>query len=388
MKVQPIYAPRVLVALCGDMRKDPESIVKYGEFLAALHRKIPVIDVYNAKPHSWQRLINAVPVWHPNLKKWSERANKNPRAFILRSRKMEHWIGDFRNRWDLVLQLGVLFDSGWNYSSLPCVIYTDYTAQMSARQPLAGRSPFRGSKLDRWIELERHALQQAAHVCVRSEMVRKSLLEDYGLPAEHVTVIGGGVNLDTLPELTKRPLNRPPTALFIGLEFYRKGGDLVLKAFAQARAVVPDAQLLFVTNDAIPSDLPREGVKVISSIWDRKEFLELYSMADVLVSPSRLETWGDVILEAMAFGLPCIGVTGQAMEEIIRNGETGLLIPPEDVTALADAFTWIIQQPLLCRQMGQEGRHIIAEEFTWNDVVNRLMPILELSTQSSISESS
>ena len=388
MKVQPISAPRVLVALCGDMRKDRESIVKYGEFLAALDRRIPVIDVYNAKLHSLQRLINAIPVWHPNLKKWSERANKNPRAFILRSRKMEHWIGNFQNRWDLILQLGVLFDSGWNHSSLPRVIYTDYTAQMSARQPSAGRSPFRGSKLDRWIELECHALQQASHVCVQSELVRKSLLEDYGLPAEHVTVIGGGVNLGSLPELTKRPLNRPPTALFIGLEFYRKGGDLVLKAFAQARAVVPDAQLLFVTNDAIPSNLPRKGVKVISSIWDRKEFLKLYSMADVLVSPSRLETWGDVILEAMAFGLPCIGVIGQAMEEIIRNGETGLLIPPEDVTALADAFIRIFQHPLLCRQMGQEGRHIIAEEFTWNNVVNRLMPILESSTQSSISESS
>ena len=73
-------------------------------------------------------------------------------------------------------------------------------------------------------------------------LVRKSLLEDYGLPAKHVTVIGGGVNLGTLPELTGRPSNRQPTALFIGLEFYRKGGDLVLKAFAQAHAVVPDAQ--------------------------------------------------------------------------------------------------------------------------------------------------
>jgi len=388
MKVQPISAPRVLVALCGDIRKDPESIVKYGELLAALDRRIPSIDVYNAKLHSLQRLINAVPVWHPNLKKWSERANKSPLAFTLRSRGMEQWIGDFRKRWDLILQLGVLFDSGWNDNSLPCVIYTDYTAQMSARQPLAGRSPFRGSKLDQWIELERRALQQAAHVCVRSDLVRKSLLEDYGLPAKHITVIGGGVNLGSLPELTKRPLNRPPTALFIGLDFYRKGGDLVLKAFAQARAVVPDAQLLFVTNDAIPCDLPRKGVKVISSIWDRKEFIELYSMADVLVSPSRLETWGDVILEAMAFGLPCIGVTGQAMEEIIRNGETGLLIPPEDVTSLSDAFIQIFKQPLLCQQMGQEGRQVIAEEFTWNDVVNRLMPILESSTHSYVSDSS
>ena len=205
---------------------------------------------------------------------------------------MEQWIGDFCNRWDLILQLGVLFDSGWNHNSLPYVIYTDYTAQMSARQPFAGRSPFRGSKLDQWIELETHTLQRAAHVCTRSNLVRKSLLEDYGLPAEHITVIGGGVNLGTLPELTKRPLNRQPTALFIGLDFYRKGGDLVLKAFAQARAVVPDAQLLFVTDDAIPSDLPRKGVKVISPIWDRKKFIELYSMADVLVSPSRIRNLG------------------------------------------------------------------------------------------------
>ena len=70
------------------------------------------------------------------------------------------------------------------------------------------------------------------------------------------------------------------------------------------------------------------------------------------------------------------------MDEIIRNEETGLLIPPEDVTALSDAVIRIFMQPLLCQQMGQQGRKFIAEEFSWNDVVNWLMPILKTSTQS------
>jgi glycosyltransferase involved in cell wall biosynthesis len=377
---------RVLVTLCGDMNHDPESIVKYGELIEALKRKFPIVDVYNAKLHGIQRIANTVFDWHPNLKTWSERVNKNPRTFILRSQKTARWITS-NNKWDLILQLGALFDSNWYRDPhLPHIIYTDYTAKMSSRQPSAGRAPHRGSKQNNWIALERDTYRHATHICVRSRMVGKSISEDYALPAEQISVIGGGVNLDALPKFSLGHVDRPPTALFIGPDFYRKGGDLALRAFAQTRTVIPDAQLIFVTEGEIPSYLPREGVKVMSPNWDRTEFLKLYTSADIFVSPSRLETWGDTILEAMAFGLPCIGVSGQPMEEIIRNEETGLLIPPEDVPCLANALIRLFQQAALRQQMGQIARRIVSEDFTWDVIVSRLLSILKSSAQISISK--
>lgn len=117
---------------------------------------------------------------------------------------------------------------------------------------------------------------------------------------------------------------------------------------------------------------------MLRPVWNRERFIELFTQADILVLPSRLETWGDVLLEAMAFGLPCIGVTGQPMEEIIRNGETGLLVPPERFEVLADAMIYLLTHPQLCRKMGDAGRSLVSREYTWNSVVDRIAPLMEL----------
>jgi glycosyltransferase involved in cell wall biosynthesis len=368
---------RVATALCGDIAEDPESIVKYGTFFEALGKRFSLKAVYNAKLKGLQRIKNIIFVWHPNQKKWRARADKNPDGFIVRSRQAARWVKDLEGQVDFLLQLGVLFDSGWENSPLPRLIYTDYTASMSASRPAAGRSPFSGKTLYRWLELERRAMQKAVHICVRSSAVRDSLIRDYVFPSERISVVGGGVNLPHLPNIPLKPINRTPTVLFIGTDFYRKGGDLVLNAFAYARASIPNAQLIFVSQDSVPSSYPRRGVKFLAPIWDRESFLDLYCQADILIQPSRLETWGDVILEAMAYGLPCIGVLGQPMEEIIRNEETGLLVPPERVDSLTEALIRLLRQPLLSRQMGEAGRRLVAREFTWDRVVGRIAPIIE-----------
>jgi glycosyltransferase involved in cell wall biosynthesis len=104
---------------------------------------------------------------------------------------------------------------------------------------------------------------------------------------------------------------------------------------------------------------------------------ELYRQSDVFILPSRLETWGDVLLEAMAFGLPCIGVYGQAMEDIIISGETGVLVAPEQVELLAEAIIQLFMQPDIRYRMGQAANLLVANEFTWDRVVERLSPILD-----------
>ena len=383
MSIGKISPLRVLVALCGDMTRDPESIVKYGTFIEALGRRFSVPAVYNAKLHGLHRIKNAISVWHPDLKTWKARASKNPEGFIARSKRAAHWTSSMQDQADLILQLGVLFDSDWDNNPLPHIIYTDYTSSMSARRPAAGRSPFHGRLLSRWLELEHRAFDRAKHICVRSDAVRNSLVQDYSLAPGKITVVGGGVNLQQLPDLAECPAGRAPTVLFIGTDFYRKGGDLVLNSFAMVRTVIPDAQLVFISQDPVPPSFPRAGVKIMAPIWDREQFLELFCQADVLVLPSRLETWGDVLLEAMAFGLPCIGVTGQSMDEIIRDGETGLLVPPERIDALTDALVSLLKQPELCRKMGEAGRTLITREFTWDLVVDRIAPTVESTVRRS-----
>jgi glycosyltransferase involved in cell wall biosynthesis len=115
-----------------------------------------------------------------------------------------------------------------------------------------------------------------------------------------------------------------------------------------------------------------EGVELLPLTWDRAAIAALYQQANVFILPSRQETWGDVLLEAMAFGVPCIGVTGQAMEEIVRPDQTGLLVQPENVDALSRALTQLLVQPDLRRKMGEAAHKLVLDEYTWARVAERL----------------
>ena len=376
--------PRIMGVLIGDINQKTGANTKYGCFFDAISRCFPLVGIYDASLQGLARLVNAVRVIHPNQRLWRERFYKNTAAFELRSQRVAAYIESIREQVDVTLQVGVLFDARWNSLAIPNVIYTDYTAHLAAQKPAFGRSPFNVRQLRRWLELERGSFERAAHVCTRSRLVRESIIHDYGISPERVTVVGGGVNFSSLPEpvvgdaASARDENQP-TALFIGKDFFRKGGDLVLQAFAESRRQVPDARLIFLTKDPIPEGLPTEGVEFVAPTRNRDIIARYYQRASVLVLPSRLETWGDVLPEAMIYGLPCIGVTGQAMQEIIINEVTGLLVPPEDTTALAAALTRLLANPALCREWGRQARQRAKAEYTWEKVVDRLAEVIKVA---------
>jgi alpha-maltose-1-phosphate synthase len=169
------------------------------------------------------------------------------------------------------------------------------------------------------------------------------------------------------------PPSGAPRVLFIGRDFERKGGDLLLAAFARARERVPEAELWLVTDRA---DVGGPGVRHIPPTYDRAAIAALYRAASVFAMPSRAETWGDVFLEAMAYGLPCIAADGDAMPEIVQHGVTGLLAPPGDVAALAGALATLLADDALRRRMGAAGRRRVEAEFTWGHVSDRIVPLL------------
>jgi glycosyltransferase involved in cell wall biosynthesis len=372
-----LHAPRVVGLLAGDIHRQPGIRTKYGLLFAAVGECFPLVEVQDVSLHGLSRAINAARVVHLDRKRWQERFYQNVPAFRARSRRAAAGVRSVADRADVVLQVGVLFDARWDAAALPSVIYTDYTAALASRNPAAGRSPFSARQRAAWIQLECVAYQRAAHICSRSAIVRESIVTDYGIAPERVSVVGGGVNLELLPEAHRRPDGATPTALFLGAEFYRKGGDLLLRAFARVRAGNPAVRLIVLTADPIPADLPLVGVEVVRPTWDRDAIARLFQRADVFVLPSRLETWGDVVLEAMAYGLPCIGVSGQPMQEIIQDGSTGFLVPAEDEPALACVLGRLLDDAALRRSLGAAGRNRVLSEFTWDRVVARIAPALQ-----------
>lgn len=376
--------PRIIGVLVGDIVHQPGARTKFGGLFRALGERFELVDVYDATLRGPSRFINAFQTFHPKRERWRQRFYLNVPAFKMRSQRVAAYLEGMRGEADLIFQVGAMFDARWQEPSLPSVIYSDYTVLLSARRPDAGRSPFTSKQLQQWVTWEQRAFNRASHICTWSEFAQSSLLEDYHQPSEKVTPVGGGLNFERLPELVNRNADpsrtqEPPTALFIGKDFYRKGGDLLLRAFARVREEVPNARLLMVTNGPIPAELPTEGVEIIAPTWDRTKIEALYRRADLFVLPSRLETWGDVLLEAMAYELPCIGMAGKAMSEIIVPEETGVLIEgvEQDISTLTAALVLLLSDRELRQTWGHQARQRVEERFTWERVVERMAPAIE-----------
>ena len=369
---------RVLGVVQGDVRRKPEFQVKYGFFFNALARHIDLVDVYDGSLRGAPRFWSALRTFYPSWVRWRERFQRNVSSFETRSSMVVRRLLSMRGKVDMVLQLGALFDSTTPELPFPVVVYTDNTTSITTRHLRREQLPYRGGELNDWLVHESRLYHRAAHVCVRSDAVRNSLVTDYNVRTGQISVIGGGLNFAELPTLPEKSKNNDgPVALFIGQNFYRKGGDIVLRAFSRICKEFVNAQLWVVTEGPLPADLQRENVYQISTNWNRELVADLYRKADVFVMPSRHETWGDVLLEAMAFGLPCIGSQGQAMGEIIEHGRTGFLNAPEDVDGLCNYLGELFENSELRSQMGSAGREKVERGFTWDHVVDRMIPIIE-----------
>jgi glycosyltransferase involved in cell wall biosynthesis len=367
---------RVATVMVGDIHRMPDMRVKYGAFFDALSRRFEMVDIFDASLRGFSRYWNALHTFNPSVSIWKEHFFKNVPAFKARSLRTVAHIKELGSRADVVLQIGALLNSGCENGCLPLVIYTDNTTRITSRHPKGYRLALSPREVERWVALERNLYKEASHIAARAGLVQTSLIEEYGVDADHISVVGGGVNFAPLPGPVSRSHDSPPTVLFIGEGFHRKGGDLLLRAFAQARGHIPDARLWIVTRDPIPMGYPMENVEVFPPSWDRNVIADYYRRADIFVLPSRLETWGDVLLEAMSFGLPCVGVRGQAMEDIIRHEDTGLLVDQRQTNTLAGALIRLLSQPEMRHRMGQSARALVERQFTWDRVVERLEPAL------------
>jgi glycosyltransferase involved in cell wall biosynthesis len=99
---------------------------------------------------------------------------------------------------------------------------------------------------------------------------------------------------------------------------------------------------------------------------------DAYASADVFVLPTRFEPFGIAFVEAMHFGLPCIGPHSWAVPEIIADGETGFTVPVDNVDALTDRLIRLLGDRALAASMGKAAQERAQRLFTWPHVVGRM----------------
>ncbi len=289
-------------------------------------------------------------------------------AFDHHSRAAGAALGALRPAPGIVLQNGALFSPGLP-PPYPYALLCDHTralAQASPAWPEVGLA----RPLDYgagWLEREREAYRGASVIGCFSRNVARSLVRDYGVDPSRVHVVGAGANV--FPEKAPRR-DDGRTVLFVGRNFARKGGPVLVDAAVRLRKRMPKARLLVAGPRTAPRDIP-EGVFFLGPVA-LEELPALFTQATVFALPALVEPYGIALLDAMACGLPCVGTRIEAAPEIIREGETGLLVPPADPISLSLALEQLLSDPARARTMGARGRARVFAGQLWSHVGVRL----------------
>ncbi|MFB8787552.1 MAG: glycosyltransferase family 4 protein [Potamolinea sp.] len=204
------------------------------------------------------------------------------------------------------------------------------------------------------FEWYRKIFHSAAGFVVWSHWVKQSLEQDYGIESDKVKVIYPGIPLDLYtPTIKKVTKDQPLRLLFIGGDFQRKGGYEILEAFRHGLADF--CQLDIVTKDKKVSS--EKSVNVYHGLPYKGEKLkQLHAEADIFVFPTWGDTNGNVILEAMAAGLPVISTNVGAIPEEVEDGVNGLIVPVKNPDAIVKAVRSLADNPELRIAMGKAAR--------------------------------
>jgi glycosyltransferase involved in cell wall biosynthesis len=275
---------------------------------------------------------------------------------------------------DVVLQNGALFAPR---TSLPYVLLLDNTCLLEQRHPPVPEAGL-GKQIDfgrRWFERERATYHGAAGIATFSEVVRRSLIDDYGVTPEKMVVTGGGANI--VPDREPIRDDDGRTLLFVGKDGWpRKGGPVLLRAFKMVREKWPLLRLLLagpIERLELPPGVTNLGLVPF------EEVKRLLSRATIFVLPTLREPFGIAYLDAMLFEVPCIGTRVGAVPEIL--GDAGILVPPADATALASAICALLEDPERRSALGRAGRRRVIEcGYLWPAVARRLDALLRRAT--------
>jgi len=211
-----------------------------------------------------------------------------------------------------------------------------------------------------------------------SRWVSTVLVEHCSAPADRVHPIHVGIDLELWkprPPAARAPGDSRLRILFVGSDFVRKGGELLLDVFRERFRET--AELHLVTRQA-PVDLPPH-VHVHADFHPNDERLtDLYATCDVVVVPTFADIgplW--VFIEAMAMGLPIIGTDTGANTELVRHGQTGLIVGIGSGSELAAAIEKLLADPDERRRMGQRGRALIEAEYSASCNVPRILETMK-----------
>lgn len=210
--------------------------------------------------------------------------------------------------------------------------------------------------------LSKKMMEAAALLQAWSNWAKESTIRDYGIDAKKVIVNPPGIKLDfwkPAPEQSERAPNTPRRILFVGGDFRRKGGKLLLEWFRQQTS--GNYELHIVTREAVDS---APGLYIYHDMQpNTPRLLDLYHQSDLFVLPSLGECFGIATVEAMGTGLPVITSDVGGVADIVDVGRNGFIVPNNNVQELGRAIASVFADEQRRAAMGLQSRQIAEQRF-------------------------
>lgn len=268
--------------------------------------------------------------------------------------------------------------------------------------------------------VEKTAYEGAAAIIAVSHGMRADILRSYpNVDPDKVHVIHNGIDVEKwhAPRTDEERAEQAqvvqrfgvdtsrPTVMFVGRITRQKGLPYFLRA---ARLLAPEVQIILCAGapdtpeiaaevDALVADLQQErsGVILISEMLPLRQVAALLDVSDVFITPSVYEPLGIVNLEAMALGLPVVGTATGGIPDVIVDGETGFLVPIEQLDDgtgtplnpeqfekdMAERLMRVLNDPEMAQRMGQAGLERARREFSWEAIGEKTKALYESLVQ-------
>ncbi len=226
--------------------------------------------------------------------------------------------------------------------------------------------------------------QGMSHVIVHAQQNKEQLIQKFQLKSEKVSVLSIGNNLAFSESLKPTKKIHIPKGkkviLFFGIIESHKGLMTLIRAFSEIKENVHDAFLLIVGQpfEDISKYLKEikqlkieDSVKLELDYIPIHEIPNVFKIAHLVVLPYNQVSQSGVVLSAYSFGKPVVATSVGGMAEIVNEGKTGLLIPPDNPKALAKAVIRLLKDDVLREKMGKKALEIVQKNHSWDTIAEK-----------------
>ncbi|MGP6146515.1 glycosyltransferase family 4 protein [Jeotgalibaca sp. A122] len=341
----------------------------------ALRKQVDVEDI-NVELNRMQKMVMCI----EQLRLVNGKLRRNKYDFTkiqvtLKKNKLEKAV---REKTEPLIQIGD-FQTQYKNQYIYQDLSLDSLIDFRVHKPTAYKySPFITNSIKNLLwraKFQKKVYDNSKGIFTMSYWLRDHLIKYTKIPENKVHYVGAGINLDINKITNEKKTNNK--ILFVGRDFYRKGGDIVVKAFNELRKEMDNVELYIAGPKARPKEIIEmpEGIIFLGDLKFDK-LSDYFNKCDIFCMPSRFEPFGLVYIEALVYGMPCIVSNDFAMKEVVKDGVNGYLLNNENIGELKEKMRDLLKNKTIKKNVLESREHYI-QEYSWDTVATKMLRVIE-----------